>query len=118
MPPCCLEHHQFENRVLFLFEHKYIGKSMICICCKSYVCCSKNGRKQCSKGVSLAQNPLSHIQYEKVLKTNQPLSFTKRDFRVQKHQIFTYEQRKQGITSFYPKSLVSDNGINTAPISL
>ena len=72
MPPCCLEHHQFENRTLFLFKHEYIRKCMICLCCKSYVCYSETGRKQCSKGVFLTQNPLSHEQYEEVVKTSQP----------------------------------------------
>ena len=89
MPLCGLEHQLFENRTLFLFKQENMGKFMICLCCKSYVCCSETVRKQCSKGVSLGPNPLPHEQYEKISKTNQSLSIANRGFWVQNHQVFT-----------------------------
>ena len=44
------------------------------------------------------------------------LSITNKGYRVQKHQVFTYEQRKQGLNSFYPKRLVFGDGIKTASV--
>ena len=35
-----------------------------------------------------------------------------------KHSVATYEQTKKGLTYFYPKRLVEEDGINNKPIEL
>ena len=43
---------------------------------------------------------------------------TNRGFRTINHMVATYEQTKKGLSYFYPKRQVQDDGIHTKPLNL
>ena len=43
---------------------------------------------------------------------------TNRGFRTINHMVATYEQTKKGLSYFYPKGQVQDDGIHTKPLIL
>ena len=93
------------------------GSDAVALTCKSYAVLGES-LKQVSKGVSIKQNPLSIDDYLKVLETDNPHFVTNRGFQVRNHQVFTYNQRKRGLNSFYCKRKVLNDGINTAPLDI
>ena len=46
------------------------------------------------------------------------LTSTNRKFRTIKHMVATYEQTKKGLSYFYPKRQVQDDGSHTKPLNL
>ena len=57
-------------------------------------------------------------KYRQVLEENVNVSSTNRGFRTNKHVVATYEQTKKGLSYFYPKRIVDDDGIHTRPLLL
>ena len=72
---------------------EYEGDNQICLALKSYFCKGETNKKV-SKGVSIAQNPLTFDQYLNVLETNKPLLIGNRGFRTKEHQILVMFRRK------------------------
>ena len=46
------------------------------------------------------------------------LTLTNRGFRTINHMLATYDQTKKGLSYFYPKRQVQDDGIHTKPLNL
>ena len=57
-------------------------------------------------------------KYRKELEKAVNVISTNRGFRTMKHIVATYEQTKKGLSSFYPKRLVEENGIHTKPLDI
>ena len=57
-------------------------------------------------------------KYRKVLEEAVNVISTNRGFRTKKHIVATYEQTKKGLSYFYPKRPVEDDGIHTKPLDL
>ena len=57
-------------------------------------------------------------KYRKVFDEAINLTSTNRGFRTINHMVATYEQRKKGLSFFYPKRQVHDDGIHTKPLNL
>ena len=57
-------------------------------------------------------------KHRKVLEEADNVTSTNRGFQTRKHSVATYEQTKKGLSSFYPKRLVEENGIHTKPLDL
>ena len=98
---------------------------MLCLCCKTFCCYDKhtNKYKFSSKGLNKRtledcgdDGPMS--KYRKVLEESVHVTSTKRGFRTIQHIVATYEQTKKGLSYFYPKRLVRENGIHTKPLHL
>ena len=56
--------------------------------------------------------------YRKVLKEAVNVTSTNRGYRTIQHSIATYEQTKKGLSYFYPKRIVEEDGIHTKPLPL
>ena len=57
-------------------------------------------------------------KYRKVLEEAVDVTSTNRGFRTKKHSVATYEQTKEGLSYFYPKRPVEEDGIHTQPLEL
>ena len=57
-------------------------------------------------------------RYRRVLDEKINVTSTNRGFRVNDHSVATYEQTKKGLSYFYPKRIVENDGIHTQPLSL
>ena len=56
--------------------------------------------------------------YRKVLDEAINLNSTNRGFRTINHMVATYEQTKKGLSYFYPKRQVQDDGVYTKHLNL
>jgi len=71
-----------------------------------------------SKGISIKQNQFTHQQYLDVLKTQKSRSGTNATSRSIDNEIRTLAQQRCGLTYFYPKRIVLEGGVSTAPLLL
>ena len=115
--PCCSSFEAFDKRTLGKMKVEYEGKNQVCLASKSYFCQGETNKQVC-KGVSITQNPLTFDEYLNVLETNKPLLVENRGFRSKNHQIFSYVQKKKGLSNFYPKRKVLSDGVHTEPLDL
>ena len=58
--------------------------------------------------------PLS--KYRKVLEEAVNVTSFKREFRTIQHGVAMYEQTKKGLSYFYPKRFVEEDGVHTKPL--
>ena len=90
---------------------------MIALCSKCYFGeeydCKKN--KLSTKGVSKKQNEITAQRFEKALEGSKDIA-TNRGFRMRNGHIVTYEQQKLGLSAYYDKRWVTEDGIHTEPI--
>ena len=71
--------------------------------------------KMSSKGVNKRQNELRWERYERALEGSRDMA-TNRGFRMQNGAMYTYEQRKLGLSAYYDKRFVLEDGIHTRPL--
>ena len=97
---------------------------MLCLWSKTY-CCYDNKSdkfKFSSKGLNKrvledsGDGPMS--KYRRLLDEAINLTSTNRGFRFISHMVATYEQTKKGLSCFYPKRQVQDDGIHKEPLNL
>ena len=121
---CCSTHKKYNKREPGLFEEEFRCTEMLCLCSKTY-CCYDNKSdkfKFSSKGLNKrvledsGDGPMS--KYRRVLDKAINLTSTNRGFRTINHMVATYEQTKKGLSYFYPKRQVQDDGIQTKPLNL
>ena len=55
-------------------------------------------------------------KYRKMLQEAANVTSTNRGFRTVQHSLATYEQTKKGLSYFYPKRTVEEDGIHTKPL--
>ena len=115
--PCCQEQLKYLKRQPGLFKTEHESEKIVALGPKSYFC-SNGANKQISKGVCINQNPLTFDQYQQVLTSNDPLTITNRGFRSRNHQMYSYSQKKRGLSSFYCKRKVLGCGVETVPLDL
>ena len=75
--------------------------------------CKKN--KLSTKGVSKKQNEITWQRFKKALEGSKDIA-TNRGFRMRDGQMVTYEQQKLGLSAYYDKRWVLEDGIHTEPI--
>ena len=89
---------------------------MIALCSKCYFIEDSEGEKKFStKGVSKKQNEITAQRFKKALEGSKDIA-TNRGFRMRDGQIVTYEQQKLGLSAYYDKRWVLEDGIHTEPI--
>ena len=71
--------------------------------------------KVSSKGVNKHQNELRWEWYERALEGSRDMA-TIRGFRMHNGTMYTYGQRKLGLSAYYDKRWVLEDGIYTEPI--
>ena len=91
---------------------------MVALCSKTYVLKSGHEIKLSCKGINkdTLTDPL--VSYQKVLETEASGSGCNRGFRARGNTIFTYEQTRSGLSSFYCKRRVLDDGVSTVPLNI
>ena len=97
---------------------------MLCLCSKTYCCYDSQSQKFkfSSKGLnkrtleSSGGGPMS--KYRKVLEETLNVTSANRGFRVIDHNVGTSDQTKKGLSYFYPKRIVHDDGIHTRPLNI
>ena len=91
---------------------------MIALCSKTYLLRDGDECKFSSKGMNKCslKNPIA--QYEAVLTDEQPGSAVNKGFRLRGNYMHTYQESRSGLSYFYCKREVNDDGIRTKPLDL
>ena len=118
---CCRKHAAFDKRTPGLFKEEFRCSEMIALCSKTYCCYDEETDtvKLSSKGLNKSniEEPLN--KYRKVLFNEERVYSTNRGFRVvDNKKVCTYELKKVGLSYFYPKRKVCEDGIHTTPLDL
>ena len=107
--------NKFSERTSGLFKTEFQGDRMIAITPKCYYADGPKGRKISCKGVSKKQNEMSWERYGTAL--NGCVDMAKNTgFRIRNGGLVTYEQTKLGLSAYYDKRIVLEDGIHTAPL--
>ena len=108
---------KWSNREPGLFKLEKQGTRAIALCSKCYYVEDEAAgqAKVSSKGVNKRQNELRWSRYERALEGSRDMA-TNRGFRMHNGAMYTYEQRKLGLSSYYDKRWVLEDGIHTEPI--
>ena len=106
---------EYSKRVPGLFKPEFKGKRMIALTSKCYF--ADNGKesipKFSCKGVSRRQNKMSWERYKNAL-FGALDKVTNIGFRKKENHIVTYEQTKLGLSAYYDKRIVHEDGIHTS----
>ena len=109
---------EYSKRVPGLFKPEFKGKRMIALTSKCYF--ADNGEngvggipKFSCKGVSRRQNKMSWGRYRNAL-FGALDKVTNIGFRKKENHIVTYEQTKLGLSAYYDKRVVHEDGIHTS----
>ena len=97
---------------------------MLCLCSKTYCCYdNKSGKmKFSSSGLNKrileksSDGPME--KNREILDETINLTSTNREFTAINRMLATYEQTNKGLSYFYPKRQVQDDGIHTKPLNL
>lgn len=132
---------QWDKRTPGKFKIEFAGDGMICLSSKLYHCWNRSGDcKTSCKGVQKARNELEGLDatksdeerqernntiishFKSVLDSQKPVSIKNAGFITEKGDggpvIKTYQQTKVGMSYFYPKRIVLEDGVSTAPLAI
>ena len=114
---------EYSKRVPGLFKPEFKGKRMIALTSKCYYADNETGggagakpgsvKKFSCKGVSRRQNEMNWERYRKALFGSLD-KVTNIGFRKRDNHIATYEQSKLGLSAYYDKRIVHEDGIHTS----
>ena len=109
---------EYSKRVPGLFKPEFKGKRMIALTSKCYFADNwENGvggiPKFSCKGVSRRQNKMSWERYKNAM-FGALDKVTNIGFRKKENHIVTYEQTKLGLSAYYDKRIVHEDGIHTS----
>ena len=116
----CPEHAAYDRRTPMLFKEEWKGEGFVGLCSKTYFCYggeTANDKYSC-KGLQKSLNKLEFNDYLKVLKTQKSGSGQNRGFRVSNGHMYTYAQDKHGLSYFYPKRKLNNDGISTTCLDI
>ena len=116
-PSSWLSWDKWSNREPGLFKLEKEGTRAIALGSKCYfVEDEADGQaKMSAKGVNKKQNELHWVRYERALEGYKDMGIN-RGFRTHQGAMYTYEQRKLGLSAHYDKRWVLEDGIHTEPI--
>ena len=108
---------KWSNREPGLFKLEKEATSGIALCSK---CCHMEDQatgkaKVSSKGVNKRQNEMRRERFERALAGDRDV-VVNRGFRMRDGSMYTYEQRKLGLSAYYDKRWVLPDGIHTEPL--
>ena len=88
---------------------------MISLCFKSYVCKEDNQVQFSSKG--LQKDKLSNVfeKFQSVLTSHVSEDATNIGFQAHNNTMYTYQQFRNGLSYYYIKRQVLDDGLSTKP---
>ena len=92
---------------------------MIALCSKTYILKThEDAVKFSSKGLNKSSLSDPFDAFNKVLQTQRAHSASNQGFRTRNNTIYTYQQSKTGLSYFYCKRQVQDDGIHTKPLDI
>ena len=108
---------KYSERTPGVFKIEFIGFRMVALTAKCYFVEGKEGTKFSCKGTSKKQNEMTWNRYMEAL--NGSIDKVKNTgFRVHDQGIVTYTQNKLGLSAYYDKRYVLEDGIHTEPLKL
>ena len=109
--------NKWSNREPGLFKLEKEGTHAIALCSKCYhIKDQATGQaKVSSKGVNKRQNDMRAERFERALAGDRDM-VVNRGFRMRDGAMYTYEQRKLGLSAYYDKRWVLPDGIHTEPL--
>ena len=109
--------NKWSNREPGLFKLEKEGTHAIALCSKCYhIKDQATGQaKVSSKGVNKRQNEMRAERFERALAGDRDV-VVNRGFRMRDGSMYTYEQRKLGLSAYYDKRWVLPDGIHTEPL--
>ena len=114
---CCKAILKYDTRTPGLVKEEFVGDGMVALNSKTYFCWSNEGdSKYSSKGLSKRTNQLTKEQFLNVLRTKKPQEGVNRGFMRKDNTTYTYDQLKTGLTYFYAKRRVCEDGVSTENI--
>ena len=117
-PPCCDDVYRYDMRTPGLFKEEFVGDGIVALNSKTYYCWGDEGSKYSSKGLSKSTNNLTKQQYLNVLTSETSVSGENVGFMRKDNRMVTYRQIRTGLTYFYAKRVVCEDGVSTTPIDL
>ena len=143
---CCKSHQLWDSRTPGKFKLEFTGHTILALNAKTYICSKdieemavqfpdpvdaspkhkarvdkerrSNRAKVSSKGLSKRTNALTEQQFRSVLTTKTSVSGINRGFVRKNNVTYTYRQEKRGLTYFYGKRKVLDDGISTTHLDI
>ena len=122
---CCNVHKKHDKRKPGLFKEEFRCAEMLCLCSRTYCCFDKQSNKHKFSSKGLKKRTLEECgdggpmpKYRKVLEEAVNVTSTNRGFRTIQHSVATYEQTKKGLSYFYQKRIVEEDGTHTKPLPL
>ena len=108
---------KWSNREPGLFKLEKEATSGIALCSKCYHMEDQaTGKAKVSaKGVNKRQNEMRRARFERALAGDRDV-VVNRGFRMRDGAMYTYEQRKLGLSAYYDKRWVLPDGIHTEPL--
>ena len=110
---CYKEHELFDKRNPGLFKVEYNGSICITLILKTYFCSGKKEEKQVSKGLSTKLNKFNISTNLNVLKTRHSWVWVNKGLICRNNQLFTYTQKKAGLSFYGKRKVLEDNIITT-----
>lgn len=114
---CCLQVLKHERRTPGLFKEEFNGDGVVALNSKTYFCwCfdSEKKSKYSTKGLSKRTNVLTRQHFLDVLKTKESFRGVNKGFQKKNNNTYTYNQIKTGLTYFYAKRYVNEDGVTTS----
>ncbi|XP_063687079.1 uncharacterized protein LOC134820563 [Bolinopsis microptera] len=109
------EHAAYDRRTPGLFKVEWSGGGFVGLSAKTYFCFEPDAKQKekCStKGINkAAQVTIEH--FRSVLQTKQSVSSTNRGFIVKNNTMLSYRMERKGLSYFYCKRKILDDGIST-----
>ena len=117
---CCEAVSAYSRRTPGLFKIEFSGDGIVALCSKTYICFGGKETKVSCKGVQKKRNMerLTKKNYLDVLRLQRSGYGINKGFRAINGKIFSYAQKRYGISYMYCKRKVLPDGINTEPLDL
>ena len=102
-----------------LFKVEWQGKGFVGLSAKTYFCFSDDPKhdKLSTKGVNKSAG-ITRSDFLRVKETKETVSAVNRGFLVKNNQTFSYEMERKGLSFFYCKRKVLDDGISTTYLDI
>ena len=106
-----------QKRTPGLFKEEWVGEGMVCLNSKTYF--GWGNETKCSqKGLNKRNNRFKKEEWLAVLFEDKIQSGTNKGFRFIDRKMIKYSQIRDGLTSFYPKRKVLEDGVSTVPLDI
>ena len=117
---CCAQFQAYDKRTPGKFKFEFVGDGIVALCSKTYICWGGKESKISCKGVQKKRNleRLTRESYLEVLKNQQAGWGINKGFRAQGGHIFSYNQKRLGLSYMYCKRLVHTDGVSTDPLDV